>query len=384
MSKTKLPLFLYNALKYNNTSLGNNGAIPKSEEIPYEYTEVKKRYEEVISKMHECNPDITNVEEAETELSRLIRKTMDIEKPLRPQLEKVCENIVNKVFAIPQETVQISCKLVDSIEPKHAYRIMPESEDGEKKYTFEDAEEARETNKEILKRRFVDSLIQGGAYVIATQYDIESECSNLDKDIIELYARIYSLNDYILFSKEAELSDDSPSQGSYVSVNLGSIGEKVVINSQGLIFPLLLQETLRGLLELFSANSLPEDTSKAMYVIRKSDFLLAEPWDLRIGVPLWKNMFSRKDIDTTYIPYIFSDLCGMEIPEFNETVKNILLSTKKGERFIKDEIKSIIHNSEYNEFIKNIEQKNAETSLILDKDMSSEDIENYELTKNIE
>jgi hypothetical protein len=83
------------------------------------------------------------------------------EEPIRPQLEKLCENMVNSAFSIPEETVNFKCKLVGKIKPKNSMRILPEDNDFFDGYDFEDVDEAELTNKVILKRRFVNSLIQG-------------------------------------------------------------------------------------------------------------------------------------------------------------------------------------------------------------------------------
>ena len=49
-----------------------------------------------------------------------------LEKPIIPQLTKICENIVIDLFRIPSETINLSCKLVQKIEPTHAINLLPE------------------------------------------------------------------------------------------------------------------------------------------------------------------------------------------------------------------------------------------------------------------
>ena len=82
------------------------------------------------------------------------------------------------------------------------------------------------------------------------------------------------------------------------------------------------------LFELFSSHGLPDDNDKAMYIIRKSDFILAEPWDLRIGIGLmnvlYKNITDKYDSDilkhTNRIPFLFTKLCELKIDDFNDVM----------------------------------------------------------------
>ena len=121
--------------------------------------------------------------------------------------------------------------------------------------------------------------------------------------------------------------------GAYVSVKLGKNENKTIIESQGLIFPYLLRETIRGLFELFASHSLPQDNKRAMYLIRHADFMMAESWDLRFGVPLWRNI-SMKIKENGVIPYFFTEICVLETEDFFKDMKEILSNTKKGEEIV--------------------------------------------------
>lgn len=78
--------------------------------------------------------------------------------------------------------------------------------------------------------------------------------------------------------------------GGKVDVNLSSSDNIVSIKSQGILMPILLEETIKGILELAISHGLPKNSAKAQYIISKSDFKLAEMWDMRIGLPLWEHI----------------------------------------------------------------------------------------------
>ena len=395
-NKILLPQFLYKAIVNKNTSLGDNPALPPYGDFGFEYDVIKKKYEDVsdrINKMIENGElESNNIDYLISHLSKLMRRCISLETPLRPQLQKLCENIVNATFSIPDETVLLSCKLVDKIKPKNGIRILPESDDASgNTYDFEDVEEVEMTNKVILKRRFVNSLIQGFSYWLSTDIDDwYDDVKTLNEELWSLWYEIIYINDYLLFNKQEKIDEKNPMQQSYVEVHLGRKGKKTAINAQGIIFPYLLRDTFRGFFELFSSHGLPEDIGKTMYIVRKADFLVAEPWDLRFGmgiVEILQNVLTKKYgtkviFETNRIPFFFTEICSLETDEFNSVIKNFILGTNKG-RIIANTIdKNITHDFDYQEFKDKIQQKNIQTSLISDGDFSKEELEDYVIQEN--
>lgn len=391
----KLPKFIYKAIMGKYTSLGDNPALPSYGEFGFEYEMVKTKFIELndtINEMIENGVIETNDPDyLISYLGRLITKCRKIEKPLRPQLEKLCENILNATLAIPVDTVLLKCKLVDKIQPKHDIRIMPEGGDNSV-YSFEDVDEMELTNKVILKRRFINALIQGFSYKYSNMLDEWADTINgLNDELLGLWDKIRVLNDYLLYVKEEKISDDNNMQTSYVEVHLGKQWKKTMITSQGIIFPYLLKETFKGFFELFSSHGLPEDNEKAMYIIRKSDFLVAEPWDMRLGIPIvdrLDSVFKEYDndimVNTTMIPYFFTKLSELSIDVFNDVMKNLLAATNKGGRLLGQIYDDIVHDVEYQEFKDKISQKNIDTSLIMDDCFTSEELDDYVLSENSE
>ena len=198
-----------------------------------------------------------------------------------------------------------------------------------------------------------------------------------------LYDKIRLLNDYLLFNAEEKISDKNPMQGACVEVELGREGEKTYINAQGLIFPYLLTETIRGFFELFASHGLPLDNKKATFIIKQSDFLLAEPWDLRFGVKLWE-MIGGDIENTKILPYFFMNLCEMNVDEFNDSIKEILANTKYGKKIKSEMIDSAEHDYEFNGLVTTIQTKNDEKSVIEDQYMTEEEIDNYDVNEEID
>jgi hypothetical protein len=159
---------------------------------------------------------------------------------------------------------------------------------------------------------------------------------------------------------------------------LGIDDAKTTIKAQGIIFPLLFHEAIKGLFELFSAHGLPQDREKAQYIIRKADFVLAEPWDLRLGVGLWRMIFGGVE-DTNMIPYMFTSFVKIPTDEFNLSVKEILSNTEKGNEIINELMADAEYDNGYQQFTNRINARNVDKSLIQDSYFTGAETSGFEI-----
>ena len=382
-----LPPFLFKMVKYHKTSLGDNEAFPKVGEYPFDYSILKKRFGIVsfsLKSLARLDSELDGLDEESllNYLGSLVRKCKEYEKPIKDTLENIAENALNRLFAIPDGTINITTELTDKVSFKHSPRITPESDEG-LKYTFKDIADIEFSNKAVEKRRFINSLIQGGSRrmldtALISEDIIFNDLNKINPELVPLYKKIMIINDYLLFTKEEELDDKNPMQGAYVETHIGADGERSTIEAQGIIFPLLLQELIKGVFEVFSTHGLPSDKKKAMYVIKKADFLLAEPWDMRFGVGLWDEIFGNIH-DSNLIPYIFTKLIELPTDEFNSSVREILASTEAGNNILNDLVSAAQYDSDYQEFTNKINKKNIDKSVIADSYFSAAELTGLEL-----
>lgn len=384
VSGNKLPEYVYKSVKEHNTSLGESPAFPPSHDYSFDYKILKERYNEIINEMNDFKFPL-NENEAEDLLSKLMVKIVEKEKPIRQQLNKLIYNVVTELFAIPNDTINLKCELVDKIVPKEALRILPEdNNDKNDTYVFSDVDEISQLDNIVQQRRFVDCLIQGYS-LIASRYETYyykffEEHGLLD--LLDDYKKVNALNDYLIFVKKEKIDKKNPHLVSYVGVHLGHGENKTSIKSQGLIFPYLLKETIRGFMELFSSHGLPEDNAKAQMIIKRADFTMAEPWDIRFGKSLWVKMFGKDNLVPNVVPMFFSEFCSLETFDFFEKSKELLANTKKGKEFLDDFISNIENSIDYQSFIDNIKQKNVDSSLITDGYLTAEDLDNYTIQED--
>ena len=185
-------------------------------------------------------------------------------------------------------------------------------------------------------------------------------------------------NDILLYSEKDTLNQNENTEGGNVDVYIQSQENMVTIEAKGIMFPILFCETIKGLLELAISHGLPEEKEKAEYVLKKSDFKLAENWDIRIGIPLWKRiaaMFEKinADVYDVGVNFFFMQLALKHCYEFNEFLQEVFMGTKNGERLLANMVDEIMNNKEQDEFNDYMKSKNDATYQINDNDYFTAD-----------
>lgn len=377
MRNYKLPKHIFSKVKKHETSLGSNDAFPPEEDYAFDYKILKKRFNEIVDNVKNVDGlESLNETVVMNKLGELMKQCREEERPIRPQLEELCINSVMNALNVPDGFIVLECNLVDKISPKKNQRITPEDSDN-RKFDFADLGEFSSFGKEIMKRRFINSMIQGASYSLSRNYEsFLPKLYEMNKKLPKLYDDIIALNDFLLFIKEENITDSNTMQGANVEVYLGHNDEMTEIYAQGLIFPYLLVETFRGFFELFASNGLPDDLKKAEYIISQSDFLKAEPWDLRLGVGIWKNIIDGIK-GTRYIPYLFSELCSLEVDEFNAVMAEILAKTKKGKSIVFGMVSDYENDYEIQSLQNDIERRNSIKNVISDGYFTADELNDY-------
>ena len=373
-----LPDDITQAIIQNRTSLGNNPAIPDIYDVPYmlkaansEFESAKEALKEIGSIDYEGEPTVMGA------LASLMLKCKKLETPYRSELEKICYNYVVDIFGVPEDTVDISLTLTDKVDTDRESIILDPT-DGDEDMEFDDLTSAMSVKGEVFKRRFLDALCMGMALKLSSNLDesIIQEIASINKSLPDLYNNIMSLSKYALFEKEDfGMTDENKLQSGTFELRLGTDDEKCAIEAQGEVFPMLLCETIRGFLELFISHGLPEDKNIAISILGKSDFLKAEPWDMRIGPHIWKMVSkSLSDIDFSDIPYLFKRISSLEVHKFNFLMKEVLAGTKKGRRIMAFLCNKSKHDSEYDKFVDKMDKMKKDKGIITDDYIHPEEL----------
>lgn len=364
-----LPDAIVQAVVQHRTSLGNNPAVPDIYDTPYLLKACKAEFEKAKEKLENIGK-IDNVSSTTIDkvLGELITKCIKIEQPHRNELEQLCYNYAIDLLSVPDESVGMALSLCDSVDTGRDSIILdPEDEDIE----FNDVGSALMIKREVYKRRFLDVMCYGAALSIAKRaiIDCEEDLKKINEELPSLYNDILALNKYALFEKEdLGMTEENKMQLGVVEITLGNDETMTKIESQGVIFPILVCETMRGFFELFISHGLPKEIDMAKAVLRKADFLKAEPWDMRLGPFIWRKISkSFNDIDFADIPYLFKRISSLEISKFNFLMKEVLAGTIKGRRIMSSICAKAKDDEEYDKFVDKMDKIRADRGVISDE-----------------
>jgi hypothetical protein len=366
----ELPNDIIDALSRHTTSIGNNPAIPDVYDVPFLLKVANKRFRETKDVLLNIGT-IDDFDETDINLmlSKLIQKCQKIEQPFRDELEKICFNYVIDMFEVPDETVVLEVELVDKVDLSKTSVII-DPIDNSDDFEYETVDDAKNTMGEIYKRRLLDAMCMGEAMILSSNINsYKDKIDKLSPELCPLYYKIIALNNYALFLKEKIGIDDKHTfQSGTFELVIGEEDEMPKISSQGNIFPILLNETIRGFLDLFISHGLPDDKKIATYVLGKSDFVKSEPWDMRLGPSLWV-LFSKSfnDITLNELPYLLKDVSSLDIDKFNFLMKEVFAKTKKGKYLMSKLCGKAKNEIEYDKFTDKMTKMGEKKSMITDE-----------------
>lgn len=344
---SRFPKYLLKSLRSHRTSLGEHPSFPPDEELPFILHTVMKFFDKL------------NIEENEKELSaelqRLLIKCKSIEKGNTSALEQAALQIVNDIFNIPEGMVSIENSLSDNIDSSSQRQYPDEIDD----FSFDSIKDMRSLTEEVYKRRLLNALIVGASLFYVMQpkryikyvFDINDELPSLYKKILVTNLKLIYLQNYSLSNKHIQ-------DANKVDVYMNGDMNNVDIKSEAILFPLLIDADIRGLLELAISHSLPENMKKADYILRKSDFKAAEIWDIRLGLPLWQLVYEVfiecgcDPYDEQILSYVFLEFSQLGTAGFNKLFQEIFKKTVKGKEYIASLIHRIDNSRQKENFIK--------------------------------
>ena len=344
----KLPKHIMKALLDNRTSLGDHPAYPPEDEEKFVVRLLTKYYNSLLDDV-----GTDDVEKIRTQLSKLLVKCIKKERTCKEALQELCLDTVNSIFNIPQDTVEVSMELVNKIDAS-GHRAVPEATED---FSFENIKDMKRLTDEVYKRRMLNCLVAGAA--LHYTYDVSHYIQNvfkIDPELPLLYKQILALNSILLFLEKE--SNDQTTEGGIVDVNILSQGKMPTIEAKAIVFPILVEETLKGFFELAISHGLPKEKERAMYVMKKADFKLAEMWDLRLGVPLWERIISQVD-DDVEPNFLLMELSKLNPDTFNELLQEVFAGTSIGKRKLNRIVKTINSKKNADDFDKYIQAMNG-------------------------
>jgi hypothetical protein len=337
-------------LRERKHSLGDHPIFPPSDEKTFEQKIMSARFEEVM-RNYKNKFDVEGITNDEVKYIQgpLLKECMSIESKHKKQLEKLAESMIRDEFNMSSDVVEIVCELTDKISLKGTKREqLPTIVEME----FDDFDSIQNANDNVYKRRFLNAMTQGAAKKSSHMYHIvDKELNSMDPRLMSKYGKLMAAADYCYFIEpdmhkvigEGGNQGGKSIAGGVVRVTLPTEeNPKCIIHAQAIVFPVLVHELVKGVMEILSAHGLPEDEKTAKYVIGKADFLAAEPWDMRLGPALWERFTSLFTSENFNLKHnVYSELAALPISEFNSKMREIMAHTKAGQQIINEMVDGI-------------------------------------------
>tara|TARA_R110000822_G_scaffold13252_1_gene47166 strand:- start:279 stop:1685 length:1407 start_codon:yes stop_codon:yes gene_type:complete len=356
-------------LRSQEHPLGGHQAFPDVDKngIPDNFEELmaSQRFQDVVQKVKDAtgveNIDPQTLMSLQPMLMQAAQRVMEIESQNKQVLEDLAVELVVREMGIPEGDLQFDAKLekpnMEGMQTKPKEKKKKKKKELEfPNFEMEDeaAKRLQKLDLEKQKRRFINSLIQGSSKKAHYMYHlIREKLDEINPDLVGLYSIVMSVNDllyWVMPDMEGMISGGGAEQAMAGKEELDLKTDPPTVKAKGLMFPILVHELYKGVMEYVSAHGLPSDPDMAEEVIGMEDTLPAEVWDLRLGPIIWEkflevypdNFFDR-DEQKRIKNYFYYKFVKLEAEEFLTLAKEILSGSQKGKDTVKQMIGDIVN-----------------------------------------
>jgi len=274
-----------------------------------------------------------------------------IEIPNTKRLEYLAKNTVQKYFGIPAELMQ-NVKVILTHGPIKWKGNLKEGDFTEKDLlaNFND-DEKRIIKQQVNKRVIANALMMGAGFRAHNLLEkIKDEIDEIDERLFPLYNALMSGHAIDLWKNEPtdkiEFNIKPPMQENVGSRMLGGQSYLILgkdVNGDGIrdvegahaeaiVFPVLLHETVKAVIEYLFANGLPQyrkEMNRA--IIQQADQLHFEHWHKLLGPRLWKYLHDAidfivkgRDSDYSIVAYLLQEISILPPEKFLQLMDDVL------------------------------------------------------------
>jgi hypothetical protein len=321
-------------LRDDSHNLGGNKSLPKTTDSRH-FSEhnASKRFKDLVTKVKRYwGVEVVDPRMA-MQVMTLLNEAQTLERPHRAELEKLAVDLIREEFDIPEDQVDFDAKLVDG---KISDEGMQQSEE-EEEMEFDSEVDIERLNGEVQKRRMLNAIMQGAAKKGHYMFHmIDEQLTSIEPRLVSIYGKLMSMTD-LTYWMIPNMSGGGGGDMKGGREHLDLSGDKPKIVAEAWILPVLLNELIKGSMELLAAHGLPEDKREANYVINKADTLDSEIWDMRLGPVIWEKFIDAIEGDAYDIKhFLYYEVAQMAATEFHTFMRELLSGSQKGKQMLTD------------------------------------------------
>lgn len=269
------------------------------------------------------------------EISNSLLAIMTLEKTHIKELEELAIKKVKEQFGIPDSVMEkVSVKLTIDVPQGDIYSKKSKSIE-----CFSE-EEKELIKKHVEKRKIQNALMMGAGFRAHTTFNsIKEDLDKIDPRLYDLYQKTMPNISFLIWQMPLENMMDQSFAAGVSKINKDKNGN-VSANATAMIFPILLHETTKTVLELLFSNYIVDISKKhgekiAKEIINQSDIPMEEVWMKRVGPTLWKYLHNIFDYiikhdrlgDYKLISYLINKISLMEPEKFVIFMNNLLYNS---------------------------------------------------------
>ena len=350
---------------------------------------ISNRFQKVAEKLSQVT-GIENLSSKQTqgmvyqEMMAKLPSIMRIEAQHKEELEQLAIDASLEETEVPADWFKIEALLNRQPINTGDFRMKPEDEEEEE----EDENETPEipsfdvddlTDEEVLelekhKRNIINAIVQGAAkkgHYIFQKPDVRARLDAINPSLYRDYLGIMAINDFLYFTMEqmiemmsqtgqgvagkVKLQDNDDDEGEEGGEDEDKPDTKIV--AEGMIFPILCHEIIKGIEEGKGRYGLPTDMGLRKKVQGQVDTLANEPMQLRIGPEIVEKLRDAlpdemiDDSNQGLIPWFHILLYQIPAKEFLKIIGNAISE---------DESKNNMATSKFKEIMKEAQKMKSD------------------------
>jgi len=263
-------------------------------------------------------------------------------------LERKAVDMIRKQFNIPVNAVEFDAKIVglppqmlvgrdmtpqqmEQLSRQAGVKVGKINREGLKMSKGEKEPPQGKTHEElkpaIKRRRLTNAMMHGAARKSQNLHHLDDQLREENPELGRNYANLMAANDanYFLIDDETiRREGESGIHAGNVKLDLSN-PEKPKIIAQGMVFPILLHELSKGVVELMSLWGLSEDPEERKYVLDKTDNLASETNDIRLGTKIWEKFVAQIPVNNQEVISLTWNML-QELPdnEYNQIIEGLI------------------------------------------------------------
>ena len=276
----------------------------------------------------------------------LMKQLISAETSHEEELEQLAERTIRDYFKIPEGAIQFNLKLVKNVLKVNSKQKKQELQQKEEEL----ADDLNNLTPDRAKRRLINAMTQGHA--VNGTYIFEKVAQELVQitgvqNIVEGYSIFVAtmMLQYWQFPNQlidtgAGGGEGEEGQGAGIT-KVDTSTNPPTVNAQGMIFPFLIHEAIKGVMEFLSRERNPEDEERSQKARDLEDQIQHETWDIRLGPAIWRRLVKLfpdaivNDEDKRMLQsYIYSNIANLPVKEFLTLMKEVIAGSETGEKLI--------------------------------------------------